>query len=124
MTVTALITVSGSSALSIGNPRKSAFINCIPCVNGKNPITLCMTAGRTSKGIVAPEKISMGKYIIQPMMLALFVFFAIPPTSKPILKVDIIVNSQLPKNKRIEPCSLIFQNNIAAGNNVNIDITQ
>ena len=95
-----------------------------PCVNGKIPIIFCMAAGMTSKGSVAPEKISIGKYRIQAATLALLVFFAIPPTNNPILKVDSIVKSQLPKNKRKDPCILIFQNSMAAGNRVIIDRIQ
>ena len=83
-----------------------------------------MAIGITSKGSVAPEKISIGKYKIQAITLALFIFLAIPPTNRPILKVDTIVKSQLPKNSKIEPCILIFQNSIATENNVSIDMTQ
>ena len=49
----------------------------------------------TSKVRVVPEKINIGKNNKQAMTLALFEFFAIPPTIIPILKVDIIVSSQL-----------------------------
>ena len=83
-----------------------------------------MATGITSKGSVAPEKISMGKYRIQAITLALFMFLAIPPTNKPILKVDTIVKNQLPKKSRKEPCTSIFQNNMAAGNKVSIDTMQ
>ena len=83
-----------------------------------------MAEGITSKGSVAPEKISMGKYKIQAITLALFMFLAIPPTNRPMLNVDTIVKNQLPKNKRKEPCILIFQNSIATGKRVRIDTTQ
>ena len=43
--------------------------------------------GITSKGSVAPEKISMGKYKRQAITLAIFSFFAMPPTSIPMLKI-------------------------------------
>ena len=122
--VTALITVIGSNAFSSGIPRNVAFINCIPCANGRTPIIFCIITGITSKGSVAPEKISMGKYRIQAITLALFMFFAIPPTNNPILKVDTIVKSQLPKNKRKEPCIFTFQNSITAKNKVSIDTMQ
>ena len=107
--VTALMIITGSNAFSSGIPRNAAFISCIPCVNGKTLIIFCIIIGITSKGSVAPENISMGKYRIQAITLALFMFFAIPPTNNPILKVDTIVKSQLPKNKRKEPCIFIFQ---------------
>ena len=102
MTVTALRTVTGSSAFSIGNPRNAAFMSWIPSVSGKRQTSFCIAAGITSKGSVVPEKISMGKYKIQAVTLALFVFLASPPTSKPILSVDSIVKSQLPKNREGE----------------------
>ena len=63
----------------------------------------CIAVGITSNGSVAPEKISIGKYKIQAMTLALFIFLAIPPTNRPMLNVDTIVSSQLPKNKSKEP---------------------
>ena len=69
----------------------------------------------TSKGRVVPEKINIGKYNKQAITFALFEFFAIPPTIIPILKVDIIVNSQLPKNVNHEPCIVTFQKIIATG---------
>ena len=62
----------------------------------------CIAAGITSNGSVVPEKISIGKYKIQAMTLALFIFLAIPPTNRPMLNVDTIVKNQLPKNKRKE----------------------
>ena len=118
---TAHITITGKNALLTGDPRNAAFINWIPCVNGKTLIIFCIADGMTSKGRVAPEKISAGKYKILAATLALFVFLAIPPTNRPMLNVDTIVKSQIPKNKRKEPCILIFQNSIAAGKSVRID---
>ena len=56
----------------------------------------CIAAGITSNGSVVPEKISIGKYKIQAMTLALFIFLAIPPTNRPMLNVDTIVSNQLP----------------------------
>ena len=83
-----------------------------------------MVMGITSKGSVVPEKISMGKYKIQAITLALFIFLAIPPTNNPILKVDTIVKSQLPKNNSKAPCILISQNSMAARNRVSIETMQ
>lgn len=59
---------------------------------------LCTTFGIASSGSVAPENIKVGKYKIQAITLALFVFLATPPTIIPILKVETIVSVQLPKN--------------------------
>ena len=84
----------------------------------------CIAAGITSNGSVVPEKISIGKYKIQAMTLALFIFLAIPPTNRPMLNVDTIVSNQLPKNKSKEPCIFIFQNSIANRNKVSMDTTQ
>ena len=89
--VTAPITTTGIRAFSIGNPRNAAFINWIPCVIGKTLMIFCMETGITSKGSVVPEKISMGKYKRQAITLAVFIFLAIPPTNRPMLNVDTIV---------------------------------
>ena len=84
----------------------------------------CITVGITSNGSVAPEKINMGKYKMQAITLALFEFFAIPPTIIPMLRVDTIVISQLPKNASQEPLILTFQISIAVGTRVSIDTRQ
>ena len=118
------ITAMGKRTFSVGNPRNVAFINCMPCVNGKIPIIFCIATGITSNGSVAPEKISMGKYKRHEITLALFIFLATPPTSKPILNVDTIVSIQLPKNKIKEPCIDIFQNTTPTRNKVSIDTLQ
>lgn len=124
MIVTAAITTIGNQAFSIGKPRKADFINRIPCVIGKTHTIFCITAGITSKGSVAPEKINIGKYRIQAITLALFEFFAIPPTIIPILRVDTIVSSQLPKYADHEPRILTFHISIAVGMSVSIDARQ
>lgn len=91
---------------------------------GKTLTIFCISAGITSNGSVAPEKISIGKYKIQAITLALFEFLAIPPTIIPILRTDTIVSSQLPKNANHEPLILTFHISIAAGIRVSIDTRQ
>ena len=98
MTVTDDITTIGSHIFAAGKPRNVNFISQIPWVSGKTLTIFCIAVGITSKGSVAPEKINIGKYRTQAITLAFFEFFAMPPTIIPILKVDIIVRSQLPKN--------------------------
>ena len=86
--VTVPMTAAGIQTASVCIPREAAFISCIPCVSGKRATIFCMVSGITSKGSVAPEKTSMGKYSRQAMTLAIFSFFAIPPTIIPMLKVE------------------------------------
>ena len=78
----------------------------------------------TSKGNVAPENISIGKYNTLAITLAVLVFFAMPPTIIPMLKVDTIVSSQLPRNPVHEPYILIFQNIVPATIKVTTDTIQ
>ena len=98
--VTIPITAAGTQTDSVCIPRKAAFISCIPCASGKRATIFCIIPGITSKGSVAPEKISMGNYKRQAITLAIFSFFAMPPTSIPMLKVETRVRSQLPRNTR------------------------
>ena len=63
-----------------GVPKKVDFISWMPCVIGKNCTTVCIPFGITSKGRVAPENMSIGKYNIQAITLAVLAFWAIPPT--------------------------------------------
>ena len=99
------ITIIGNMELSSVTPRNIAFISWIPWVRGNTLIIFCMISGMTSKGNVAPEKMSMGKYRIQAITLALLAFLAIPPTIMPILNVERTVRSQLPINPIQEPRS-------------------
>ena len=69
---TADITTTGSHQFSAGKPRNADFISSIPCVNGNMLTIFCIMGGITSKGRVAPEKISIGKYKMQAITLALF----------------------------------------------------
>lgn len=61
---------------------------------------------------------------MQAITLALLEFFAIPPTIIPILRVDIMVRSQLPEKANSEPLILTFHNRNAAGISVITDTTQ
>ena len=61
---------------------------------------------------------------MQAITLAIFEFFAMPPTIIPILKVDTIVRNQLPKNAGHEPCIDTFQISMAAGMSVSIDTAE
>ena len=79
------------------------FISCMPWVKGNTLIIFCTLSGITSKGRVAPEKISMGKYSTQAITLAFLVFLAIPPTIMPMLNVESTVRSQLPANPPQKP---------------------
>ena len=96
--VTVPMTAAGIHIDSVCIPREAAFISCIPCVSGKKATILCIISGITSKGSLVPEKNSMGKYSRQAMTLAIFSFFAIPPTIIPMLNLEIRVRSQLPRN--------------------------
>lgn len=124
ITVTAAITATGIHPFFVVKPRKADFISSMPCVSGKTLTIFCIAGGITSKGSVVPEKISIGKYKTQAITLALFEFFATPPTIIPILNVDTIVKSQLPKNAGSEPFILTFHISIAAGKRVIIDTIQ
>ena len=124
MIVTASITRTGSHTFESGVPKKAAFISWIPCVIGKNCTTVCIPFGITSKGRVAPENISIGKYRIQAITLAVSAFLAIPPTIIPILKVETIVKDQLPINVSHDPCTSTFQKSIATGIIVAREITE
>ena len=124
MIVTITITTIGNQVFGVGKPRKVDFISWIPCVIGKTLTIFCITAGITSKGSVAPEKINIGKYKIQAITLALFEFFAIPPTIIPILRVVTIASNQLPKNANQSPLILTFHISIAVGISVSIDTRQ
>ena len=123
-TVTAAKTVTGSNTFRTGKPRNADFISIMPCVSGKKLTIFCIKPGITSNGSVAPEKISIGKYKTQAITLALFEFFATPPTIIPILSVDNIVSSQLPKKADQEPPILIFHISIAVTMSVSIDTIQ
>jgi hypothetical protein len=57
----------------------------------------------------------MGKYKRQAITLAIFSFFAMPPTIIPMLKVETRVRSQLPKNAAGLMGSLTPQNTAAIG---------
>ena len=113
--VTPSITRTDSHILWNGVPKKVAFISWMPCVMGKNCTIFCIVFGITSNGKVAPEKISIGKYKIQAITLAVLAFLATPPTIIPMLKVEIIVKSQLPIKAIHDPCISTFQNSIATG---------
>ena len=101
--VTAKKKKMGNVKCPTDRPKNADFISWMPWVIGNTPITFCMISGITSKGRVAPEKISMGKYSTQAITLALLVFLAIPPTIMPMLKVESTVRSQLPANPPQEP---------------------
>lgn len=66
------IIMTGSHLFSSGKPRNADFISSIPCVNGNMLTIFCIMGGITSKGRVAPEKISIGRYKMQAITLALF----------------------------------------------------
>ena len=104
--VTVPMTAAGIQTDPVCIPREAAFISCIPCVSGKRETIFCTVSGITSKGSVAPEKTSIGKYSRQAMTLAIFSFFAIPPTIIPMLNVETRVRSQLPRNAAGLPGSL------------------
>lgn len=112
---TAAMTAMGNHMFPSFRPRKADFISLMPCVRGKTLTIFCIAAGMTSKGRVAPEKISIGKYNMHAITLALLEFFATPPTIIPMLSVEIIVSSQLPVNAAKEPVILTPQKSIAAG---------
>ena len=101
--VTHSITRMGNVKCSTDRPRNADFISWMPWVKGNTLIIFCTLSGITSKGRVAPEKISMGKYSTQAITLALLAFLAIPPTIMPMLNVDSTVRSQLPANPPQEP---------------------
>ena len=122
--VTTPILIIGKPGFLTGKLRKAAFISWIPCVIGKMLITFCIKSGMTSKGSVAPENINIGKYNAHAITLAVLVFWAMPPTIIPMLKVDTIVSSQLPRKPAHEPYILIFQNIIPAAIKVTIDTIQ
>lgn len=109
ITVTPSITRTGRIGLGIESPKNVAFISSIPCVNGKSRTTLCMAFGITSIGSVVPENTSMGKYRMEAMTPARLLFFATPPTSMPMLRVEIMVKSQLPRKAGRLPINRMFQ---------------
>ena len=76
ITVTASITNSGIHTFESGVPKKVDFISWMPCVIGKNCTIVCIPFGITSKGKVAPENMSIGKYRIQAITLAVLVFYS------------------------------------------------
>ena len=102
--VTHSITMIGNKEFSTVRPRNVAFIIWMPWVKGNTLIILCMASGIISKGKVAPEKMSMGKYRTQAITLALLAFLAMPPTIMPMLNVERTVRSQLPANPLQAPC--------------------
>ena len=69
--VTHSITRMDNVKYSTDRPRNADFISWMPWVKGNTPITFCIISGITSKGRVAPEKISKGKYSTQAITLAL-----------------------------------------------------
>ena len=93
----------------------------MPCVNGKSFTTPCIASDMTSRGRVAPEKTSMGKYKMQATMLAYLASFATPPTIKPILNVNATARSQLPPKAKREPSILTSQITAAASAKVSRD---
>ena len=74
-----------------------------PSGRGNRLTAFCMIRGMTSSGSVVPEKISIGKYSREAIIPACLEFFATPPTSIPMLKVESMVSSQLPRNAGTEP---------------------
>lgn len=68
------ITTTGTSTISMVNPKDDAFNNFIPCVKGKTFTTFCSAGGITSYCSVAPENISIGKYNILAITPAILPF--------------------------------------------------
>ena len=67
-------TTTGIQICSTNCPKEVAFISWIPWVSGNRETIFCITPGMTSKGSVAPENISIGKYSALAITLAIFSF--------------------------------------------------
>lgn len=124
MSVTAIIVRIGNHPFSSGKARKVDFMSWMPCVSGKRRMIACIVPGKTSKGSVAPEKSNIGKYKMQAITLVLLVFLAKPPTIIPILRVDIIVSSQLPIQAIQDPLILTCHMSMETGISVNRETKQ
>ena len=123
-TVTPIITPTVPMAFSATIPKNVSFISATPIVNGKKRTAACIAFGRISSGTVVPEKINMGKYSIQAITLACLLFLAALPTSNPMLSVESMVSSQLPKNASPFPRSCTRQKTVAATPHNSNEITQ